>query len=245
MSIVIFGSIFCGDMEEQERLLTAGSIQSAQPSWQSRLAERCEKVKKDVGDFFQLHVIRRSREDDAVSRGVKQLARFVTISLLLWELSFIIIMYEVIYYDRFSFRDWPMFLPMWLGSIFGILVCFSISWQLCQNAKLVTRERRLYINAQGIDNLGFYVDYESLPLLRRLFCWNIIVGIGFVFALLGQIFFYRWFNHPSYSLVEAAGPIIILVTLFALYMISVNVFSRNSCILFILSITSLVRFLFY
>lgn len=223
-------------MEERERLLAFGS----QSSLQSGFSERWQKIKKDGFNFYDRHVIRRSKEDDAVSIGIKQLARFITISSLLWELSFVIIMFEVIYYKSFSFRDWPMFLPMWLGSIFGILVCFSISWQLCQNAKLVTRERRLYINAQGINDSGFYVDYESLPLLRRLFCWNIIVGIGFLFVLFGQIFFYRWFNHPSYSFVEAIGPIIILVIIFAFYMISVNVFTRNSCILFLLTMISLV-----
>jgi len=99
----------------------------------------------------------RDLEDDVVSKGVKvrfTCCSFNSISLchsglificmqdfcfalssciILWLLSFVLVMLQVIEHGRFLDRNVLLFIPMWIGSLVGIVAAIVISLKICNN----------------------------------------------------------------------------------------------------------------
>ncbi len=179
-------------------------------------------------------------EDDVVSMGIKLLYLSHSVSILLWLLSFVLIMVQICENDKFSLETAPLFIPMWFGSCLGIVSGILVCQKVCNNAVLVSRERRLFMRAQGIESDLEFIDYDSLPLMRRLFCLDVVSVVTFVVAFVAQILFYLWFVDELLGIWEALLPICCLVGLYLLYMFTVRVFSMRACVMATLIAVQLV-----
>lgn len=190
---------------------------------------------------YTKYILQETLDDDAVSLGVKQFIFLLILSILLWLTSYLLVISHVIKHNHCNTdKDWRLFVPMWIGSCVGVLGSIGVSVQVCRTVIFVTRERRLYMIAQGIARDTSYVDYESLPLMRRLFCWSIVSGISFILALVTQILYYDWFAGSVKSLSEALLPLVSVIIIYMVYMFAVNIFSIQTCVIYMLLTLQLV-----
>lgn len=222
-------------MEERSQLLRSGTESAKRGQFFEWTEVYLNSIRQTI------YTTRTNDDDDAVSTSIKVFILLLIVTLSLWEMSYLAIMIEVIRHDHFTTKDWVLFIPMWLGSIIGLVGSVTVSWRLYTKAKLIPRERRLYMMSQGIIEDCSYIDYESLPLMRTLFCWSIVGASSFLMALIGQLLYFHWFNHPTTSLLEALLPIVLVFLIFIGYMFVVNIFSVKSCILFALVALQMVR----
>ena len=183
-------------------------------------------------------------DDDVVTLGVKALAFVVSITTALWLVTFVLVMIQIIENDTFFPINALLFAPMWCGTIISISASFYISINVCRNAVLVTKERREYMQAYHIDSDLEYIEYDSLPLCRKLFCLSITVGISTSIALISQILFYLWFAGVLEDVWDALSPIITLCILYQIYMYAMKFFSLQSCLLFTLIVVQMVSTLY-
>ena len=88
------------------------------------------------------------------------------------------------------------------------------------------------MRAQGIENEKQFIDYESLPLMRQLFCWTFSCCCCFCLVLIAQILFYLWFVHSIIGMFHAIIPVSVLGVLLLLYLYIVDVvsISESFCI---------------
>lgn len=191
-------------------------------------------------DIFNPFKIVTSVNDDAVSVGVKSLCMYSSVSLILWLLSLVLVVVQRVENDHFSRIDALLFLPMWVGSVLGVTSSILIAVRVCSNATLVSRERRMFMRVQGTETENQFIDYESLPLMRQLFCWTLVLGLFFTFSLIAQILFYFWYIDASIGLWDALIPVCVLVAVYLIYLYSVEVFSILSCVVFSLITLELV-----
>ena len=184
-------------------------------------------------------LIQHNREDDAVSIAVKHFLVLITLSILMWLLSYIFIMLQIINHDHFSAQNWPLFIPFWCGSLLGIFTALFISCKVCTNSNLVNREERLFLRSQGLEQEFNFIDYDSLPLMRRLLFWCVVSGLSFTLALVAQLLYYFWFIGLM-KMWHALIPIAILLSVYTLYMYVVNIFSLLSCFILTLLFAEVV-----
>lgn len=178
--------------------------------------------------------------DDAVSLGVKRLCSTFITCILLWLVSFVIIMMQVIDKGHFASSTSFLFIPMWIGSVYGLLRISLILVCVCKNgATLISKERRLFILAQGLE-LENYIDFESLPLMRRLFFWSSVLATFLLLALTTQILLFLWIIAGLIGMWHALIPIIVIFALLQIYLILVKTGSAAACFCFALSLTSAV-----
>lgn len=182
-------------------------------------------------------------EDDVVTLGVKGLCFALTLCVLLWLLSFVLIMIQIIKNDLYFSVNALLFIPMWIGTAIAILTTIYVSRNVCKNATLVTRERREYMRASGVECDHEFIDYESLPLCRKLFFLSITIAVSTLVAFFAQIVFYLWFAGVIKDVWNASTPIITLLVVYQVYMYSMTFFSLQTCFLFTLLIIQLVSFL--
>jgi hypothetical protein len=86
------------------------------------------------------------------------------------------------------------------------------------------------MRAQGMDSSHQFIDYDSLPLMRRLLWWNIVLGVSFLFALVAQTLFYLWFVHEIMGLWEALLPVAIIGVVYLTYLYIIEAFSTTASI---------------
>lgn len=185
-------------------------------------------------------VVEKHEDDDVVSLGIKRLCVMFSIVIGFWLLSFILIMSDVIQHERLTPQAIFQFLPMWYGSAVGIISVVMVSVHVCQNATLISKERRQYMRRQGTESQSLFIDYDSLPLMRRLFCWNIGLSITFLLILTAQILFTLWFIYDIIGLWHALIPMIILTCGYLLYLYAMNFFSLWCCGIVTLAVLQLV-----
>lgn len=113
--------------------------------------------------------------------------------------------------------------------------------KLLVQSTLVPRERRLFMRAQGTDAAHQYIDFDSLPLMRRLLWWNLVLGVSFLFAIVAQTLFYLWFVHAIMGLWEALIPVSILGALYLAYLYIIEAFSMTASIVMSLIALQLVK----
>ena len=196
--------------------------------------------------FSDLLFIHKSQDDDVISVGIKKLSLYLTISIVLWIITFLFITYKIIQGYVIDEKDFLLFIPMYLGSILGIFNVVILSITVCNNPTLISRERRMFLRMHGPDSEeAQYIDYDSLPLMRRLFCWNLILLIVFIMILISQILYSMWFVYSIIGLWHALLPIIILVFLCLLYIAVVNVTTVLTTILLSLFLIQLVSYSIY
>mmetsp|Transcript_33312 Transcript_33312/g.48244 ORF Transcript_33312/g.48244 Transcript_33312/m.48244 type:complete len:483 (-) Transcript_33312:370-1818(-) len=222
----------------RERLAGSGTTNLSRLECLNHVMNVWQQSRDSVVNFF----CSRDLEDDVVSKGVKDFCCALFSCMILWVLSFILVMLQVIEHGHFVTRNVLLFIPMWTGSLIGIGAATIISLKICTNPVLVSRERRLYMRAQGTEALYQFIDYDSLPLMRRLICWNLVLIVSFIFALVAQVLFYLWFVHAIIGLWHALVPVCILGVLYMSYLYIIEVFSRTACVVFSLVALQMVIF---
>ena len=181
-----------------------------------------------------------SSSDDAVSLGVKKLSATFTICVLLWLLSYVMVMLQVIDKGHFVYYTAFLFVPMWVGSIYGFGSIIRILMGVCKNGStLVSNERRLFLQAQG-EELEQFISFESLPLMRRLFFWSSVFATFLVLSLTAQVFLYLWIVAGVIGMWHAFYPVLLVAVLLLLYLCLVKTLSPFTCSCFALSFIGLV-----
>lgn len=184
--------------------------------------------------------VEKNEDDDVVSLGVKRLCVLFSIVIGFWLLSFLLIMSDVIQHEEITAQAIFHFLPMWYGSAVGIISVVMVSVHVCGNATLISKERRQFLRRQGTEAQSLFIDYDSLPLMRRLFCWNIGLTITFLLVLTAQILFTLWFIYGIIGLWHALIPMILLTVGYLGYLYLMNFFSVLCCSCATLAVFQLV-----
>lgn len=204
-----------------------------------------EKVSASAGltyDSVNVQLQARSTKlDDAVSIGVRRLSTTLMVSVCLWLLSYIMVMLQVIEKGHFVPFTSFLFIPMWIGSVYGFVSITVILIDVCRNCgTLISKERKLFMQAQGVE-LEQYVDFESLPLMRRLFFWSSVLATFLVLSFTTQIFFYLWLVAGAIGMWHAFYPVLLVFILLFIYLILVKTLSPFTCSCLASSFVGLVR----
>lgn len=171
---------------------------------------------------------------DTVIRSLQSLKATTQKVLVSWMLSYTIYMAMCIQHDRFTVLSELLICSIsMIGCVYGIYTIIFLWLRLCGNLKLVTRENLTYIRSQGIrvsDIMPYFIEYDSLPLLRFLLfgCWAI--GSILSLILLSQILLVFWFFYGVIGMWDALIPIILVLVTILLYMYLIKTFSLVSCI---------------
>jgi len=213
--------------------------------------------------YFSLtSLINKTDNDDLITLETKKLYFIITITILLWLLSFILIIYYVINDIKIDNYDIYLFIPMWLGTIISIIKIITMIFYICSNPNLVPRERstRLFMitynktnnnNNNNIDlnnddnNEIKFIDYDSLPLMRRLFCSSFLILISLILIMITQILFSLYYIYQYNNIYHTIIPIIILFCLFILYSTIIKAASLQTCAIFTLIFIQFVSFIIY
>ena len=86
--------------------------------------------------------------DDAVSLAIKRVCHAWAVTLGLWLFSFILVMLEAL---TGELNPACLFIPMWAGSVYVIILVPTILHSICTNAQLVMPEQRLFL--QYVSNI--------------------------------------------------------------------------------------------
>lgn len=178
------------------------------------------------------HWLAGDQDDDVISLSTKRLVYLTILVISLWTVSYILVMLQIIEEHgepgrRLSPADWPLFLPMWAGSLIGLVVASYISHKACHNVTLASRERRLMACLPSAPPR--HIDFDSLPLMRRLIAWVIALVSALLTALLAQVLYYVWFVQALLGVWHAALPALLLLTAHMLYMYCMSMFSLWAC----------------
>jgi hypothetical protein len=182
-----------------------------------------------------------SYDDDVVTRAFKQMHILLLGAVFSWIVSYVLIMIQVATKGKFSHYVWPLFAPLWVGTVLGIVGCITFSTRVCYNGKLIPNDGKVYLNEDEISHPDEFVEMQSLPLMRHLFCQSIVFTIFLLLILVSQILFYCWFI-GSYSLWCAFLPVFIFLFLYNAYLYLTNIFQLPLCYLFSMVITQLVSY---
>lgn len=179
-------------------------------------------------------------QDDVVSLGVKQLSFTFCITICFWLVTYVAIMVHIGMKEPVYSEDFLMFGPMWLGTLIGLVGTVFVSHSVCMNATLVSADHRQYMREQGLEQDAKFVDYDSLPLMRRLLCWNVGLFVSFLLVLVSQILFSLWFIYGLIGLWHALIPMLILTTGYLIYLYVMNVVSVVCCVIVTLAVVEMV-----
>lgn len=86
-----------------------------------------------------------------------------------------------------------------------------------------------------------YVDYRSLPLMRRFFAWSIVLVISFVVILVSQSLFYLWFV-GMIGIWDAVFALSVLLISYMFYMYLMQIFKLVTCLIYTLLVIQLELF---
>lgn len=164
--------------------------------------------------------------DDAVTLGIRVLCSRWALTICLWMISYVLVMVEVMCGGVLTII---IFLPMWIGSVFAIISVIVVLSSTCSNTRLVSLEQRLFLRSRGDINDTDYIDYDSLPLLRRLFCWGIVSALFAAMAVVTQVLFYLWLVVNAIGMWNALLPIAIMFVLLLCYMWAMSTISVGTC----------------
>ncbi len=201
-----------------------------------------DSLGNQILNFYNKVLLHRNPDDDLVTVSVKKFNLFILGSLVCWLISFAMIMTQIITsYTAFS-GNWLCFIPMWIGSFVGLFGVFRVFLTVCRPSSLITRERKLYLQKyypQQFQERN-YIEQQSLPLMRRLFCWSIVLAITYFLLLIAQICYYFWFIKVL-SIWDSVISLTLILSTFMIYMYTVHIFNWIICILFSLFVLQLVR----
>lgn len=125
---------------------------------------------------------------DAVMLAAKQLIDTWTCTVLLWLLSFILIMTNFISKGAPAISQSILYVPMWVGSFCGIISLILVTKKLCSVSRLVTEEQVEFLEEHVQNSFLDYIEYESLPLLRYFIFYVSVSGLGMVLVFISQVY---------------------------------------------------------
>jgi hypothetical protein len=180
----------------------------------------------------------RQYNDDAVSLSIKGLCKVITNCTLLWLFAYVMIMMQNITDGHFPLL--LFFIPMWIGTLYGFVSITIIVKKLFRNGSTLIREdRRLFMESEGISTEE-YIDFSSLPLLRKLLFWCFISSISLILIFISQILLYVWFTTDIIGFWYSILPIILLhFGLLGACVVS-KTFSFSTCLILLVSAVELV-----
>lgn len=208
--------------------------------------EEPESIRDQIKHFYQNILLHQIPEDDLVTISVKKFNLLIILSFICWLISFAMIMCQIISNETLFSENWFCFLPMWLGSFLGLYGVVQVFFTVCRPSSLISRERKLYLMEhfpQQYEERN-YIEHQSLPLMRRLFCWSIVLAIAYSLILIAQVCYYFWFIHMI-SLWDSMISLIFILTIFMVYMYLVHIFNWIVCVLFSLFVVQLVSKLYF
>jgi hypothetical protein len=185
-----------------------------------------------------------SLQDDVISISTKKFIFIIIFIMIFWIWSYILVILELISeynntMHRFTHHDYLLFLPMWIGSILGIIFIMLISYGMCYQVSLISRDRRISLNTAA-NHSTQYIEYESLPLMRRLLAWIASTFITLILCFISQILFYLWYIHDIWTVYYAVMPIMFLSVVYMIYMYIMEIFDLWACITYTCLVVGLV-----
>lgn len=182
--------------------------------------------------------VQRQYNDDAVSLRIKGLCKVITNCTLLWLFAYVMIMMRSITHSHFPLL--LFFIPMWIGTIYGFVSIAIIVKKVFRNGSTLIREdRRLFMESEGISTEQ-YINFSSLPLLRKLLFWCFICSISLTLIFISQILFYIWFTTGIIGFWYSILPIMLLhFSLLGACVVS-KTFSFSTCLILLFSAVELV-----
>ena len=144
----------------------------------------------DFQSFLSNYIFQFTLEDDAVLRAFKRMNILLIVVDFLWIVSYELIMVQMITGGKFTNNVWLLFLPMWIGSVAGIIGCIYFSVRICFRSTLIPHNGRLYMLESGGSKPDDFVEYHSLPLMRQLFCRSIVFTLFLILLFFSQILYY-------------------------------------------------------
>jgi hypothetical protein len=182
--------------------------------------------------------VQRQNNYDAVSLNIKGLCKVITNCILLWVFAYVMIMMQNIADSHIPLL--LFFIPMWIGTIYGFISIIIIVKKVFRNGStLIKEDRRLFMESEGISTQE-YIDFSSLPLLRKLLFWCFISSISLILIFISQISFYIWLTAGIIGFWYSILPIILLhFSLLGACVVS-KTFSFSTCLILLLSAVELV-----
>jgi hypothetical protein len=182
--------------------------------------------------------VQSQHNDDAVSLGIKRLCKTFINCISLWALAYVTIMIQNITDSCFPLL--LFFIPMWIGTIYGFISITTIVKDVFRNGStLVTEERRFFMESEGISTAE-YIDFSSLPLLRKLLFSCFLGFISLILIFISQISFYVWFTTGTAGFLYSILPVILLhLSLLGFCLVS-KTFSFSACSIILLSAVGMV-----
>jgi hypothetical protein len=95
--------------------------------------------------------------------------------------------------------------------------------------------------AQGKE-IEEYINFESLPLMRRLFFWSFVLATFLLMAFTTQICFYLWLIAGLIGMWHAFIPVLLVFLILQLYLVLVKTLSLSTCCCFVLSFVGLLLY---
>ena len=118
------------------------------------------------------------------------------------------------------------FLPVWLMCCYTVWRVIKLSSTLCTNPQLTSRSRRAWMRQHlSIATGEAYIDYDSLPLMRRLVCWTTVAVVSLLCYLSFQIMLYLWLIDWIVNFSYLLIPIVAWACAFILYIYVLDVCS--------------------
>lgn len=210
----------------------------------STKSEKRNKI-SDVFEYDSMSVkeilpLRSEHTDDAVCHGIAKLSMTVIYCVSFWMFAYLMIMVQSIIDRHLPFLF--SFIPMWIGTMYGLVSIVVILKNVFKNGfTLVTEERRLFMESEGISTEE-YINFYSLPLLRKLLFWCFIIFFSLVMILTSQISFYEWLTNGMIGIWYSILPIIILYLSLSGYCFVLKTFSLSTCSILHLSAVELVSY---
>ena len=199
-------------IETSQPLGAYSSILSNELPWIDDSGITSSGVEEDLG------------EEDAVSHGIRKLGGCLMRTTLLWLLSYVLIMiHEIIGYQSTSIIYRVVeFIPLWIGSLLGMIEIVILLQLVCkQGSTLISKERRIYMIAYD-SNPEEYINSESLPLLRQLLFWSILLSIIYITTFATQIYSFYWLITGKIGLWRSLIPMIIMFAILLIYVTMVK-----------------------
>jgi hypothetical protein len=181
---------------------------------------------------FNVMEPRNNDQEDAVTLTVRKITKQWTLTVCFWLLSFVMLMLIYLTQDsKATFPSWSVvcFLPMWCAS------CTLLGQSLVFIKDLCTGKRLLPQGAQRSEASGRsaerLIQYDSLPLMRKIFLYGVLSAFYALFALISQFLLYVWCVSGSFGMWYALIPTIFVIIIFVAYAIMVRTVTDEALIM--------------
>lgn len=168
-------------------------------------------------------------EEDLITLNAKRIAFYFYFSIVTG-------LFSVVAYFLFHLYDSEaitaqsryaiLFLPVIFGTLGPCLVILHILRSICKKGlTLITVDERRSLQQSGIQSFEDYIEYESLPLMRKLYLCSTIVLCFLGSAFLSACMLYVYNVIGYFDLTTTLIPISVVWVLMVLFLVFVRVIS--------------------